>query len=73
VTPLPTFVSFLPAQAGRGAPAETRQEPTRIRDLEWDRLIFRAPALPNPQAIFDPMPFRHQLGGKPFGFRPGGR
>lgn len=33
---------------------------TRIHDIEWDRLIFRAPALPNPQIIFDPPPFRSQ-------------
>ena len=65
------FVSFLPAQTTHGGFAATVTGATRIHDLEWDRLIFRAPALPNPQAIFDPMPFRNQQGAKPPGFRPG--
>jgi hypothetical protein len=74
VTPPHPFVSFLPSQAGRGSPAAgAANGATRIHDPEWNRLIFRAPALPNPQAIFDPMPFRNQQGGKPLGFRPGGR
>ncbi len=30
------------------------------RDVLWDRPVFRAPALPNPRAIFDPQPFTTQ-------------
>jgi hypothetical protein len=36
---------------------------TMLRDIIWDRPIFRAPALPNPRVIFDPLPFRTQLFG----------
>lgn len=36
---------------------------TMLRDILWDRPIFRAPALPNPRVIFDPLPFRTQLFG----------
>jgi hypothetical protein len=31
-----------------------------MRDIVWDRPIFRAPLLPNPRVIFDPLPFRAQ-------------
>lgn len=65
------FVSFLPVQAGRSGAAAPVAGPTRILDPEWNRLIFRAPALPNPQAIFDPMPFRSQQGTRHPGFRTG--
>lgn len=34
-----------------------------LRDIVWDRPIFRAPVLPNPRVIFDPLPFRTQLFG----------
>jgi|GEM_PF-2362732 len=29
----------------------------RTRDLIWGRPVFKAPTLPNPRTIFDPMPF----------------
>lgn len=38
-----------------------RSEPVRIGtplDILWGRPIFRAPPLPNPRVIFDPLPFR---------------
>ncbi len=37
------------------------QEQAALRDIVWDRPIFRAPALPNPRVVFDPLPFRTQL------------
>ena len=30
----------------------------RERDIIWDRPVFRAPLLPNPRVIFDPLPFQ---------------
>jgi len=30
----------------------------RERDILWDRPVFRAPLLPNPRVIFDPLPFQ---------------
>ena len=33
-------------------------KPSSPRDIVWDRPVFRAPALPSPRAIFDPLPFR---------------
>jgi hypothetical protein len=33
-------------------------KPASPRDILWDRPVFRAPALPTPRAIFDPLPFR---------------
>jgi hypothetical protein len=32
----------------------------RERDIVWDRPVFRAPLLPNPRIIFDPLPFTAQ-------------
>lgn len=43
-----------PAESGR-APAPQRKG--LLRDLAWDRPIFRAPALPNPRVALDPLPF----------------
>ncbi len=28
-----------------------------MRDITWDRSVFRPPLLPNPQVNFDPLPF----------------
>ena len=38
-------------------------ERTLLRDIIWDRPIFRAPtlSLPNPRVVFDPPPFRTQI------------
>ena len=36
------------------------RHPPLMRDIVWDRPIFRAPLLPNPRVIFDPLPFRAQ-------------
>ena len=30
-----------------------------MRDVTWDRPVFRPPSLNNWRVIFDPMPFRH--------------
>lgn len=48
-------------------PADPASERGRLRDLEWDRPVFSPPALPNPRAVFDPVPFRRESPG--FGFR----
>lgn len=40
----------------------------RVRDLEWDRPVFSPPALPNPRAVFDPVPFRRLPAGLGFRF-----
>jgi hypothetical protein len=29
----------------------------RARDVLWGRPIFKAPQLPNPRVVFDPLPF----------------
>jgi|GEM_PF-3935649 len=36
------------------------QRSGRERDIIWDRPVFRAPLLPNPRIIFDPLPFTAQ-------------
>jgi hypothetical protein len=28
-----------------------------MKDIVWGRPIFKAPALPNPRHVFDPLPF----------------
>lgn len=38
-----------------GLLASVRQ--TLTRDISWGRPVFKAPALPNPRAMFDPLPF----------------
>jgi len=30
---------------------------TLTRDILWNRPLFKAPALPNPRVVFDPLPF----------------
>ncbi len=41
-----------------------RAAPDRsLRDIIWDRPVFRPPGLPNPRVVFDPPPFRTQLFG----------
>jgi hypothetical protein len=41
----------------------SRPAPDRslLRDIVWDRPVFRPPGLPNPRVVFDPPPFRTQL------------
>ncbi len=36
---------------------EDSRDPKQLRDVLWDRPVFRAPPLINPQVIFDPLPF----------------
>lgn len=38
-----------------GLLASVRQ--TLTRDISWDRPVFKAPVLPNPRIVFDPLPF----------------
>lgn len=38
-----------------GAPAPG--ESAARRDVLWGRPLFKAPALPNPRLVFDPLPF----------------
>ncbi len=38
-----------------GLLASVRQ--TLTRDISWNRPVFKAPALPNPRIVFDPLPF----------------
>lgn len=28
-----------------------------VRDVLWGRPLFKAPSLPNPRVVFDPLPF----------------
>ena len=39
------------------ASSATSTKATRARDLVWGRPVFKAPTLPNPRTIFDPLPF----------------
>jgi hypothetical protein len=32
-------------------------QPALLRDILWNRPVFKAPALPNPRVAFDPLPF----------------
>lgn len=47
--------------------------PRRERDLTWGRIVFHAPALPNPRVVFDPLPFRTQNFAALFRAKPAGR
>lgn len=38
-----------------GLLASVRQ--TLTRDIRWGRPVFKAPTLPNPRVVFDPLPF----------------
>ncbi|MBL9216776.1 MAG: hypothetical protein JNG83_14965 [Opitutaceae bacterium] len=49
-----------PSRFPAGTPGFEAARPL-TRDVAWDRPIFRAPVLPNPRVIFDPLPFRTQL------------
>jgi len=51
---------FLQSQPAPGF-AENPPATGLLRDVLWDRPLFRPPLLPNPRVIFDPLPFRTQL------------
>jgi hypothetical protein len=38
---------------------DTPPAPRVVRDVVWDRPVFRPPSLNNWRVIFDPTPFRH--------------
>ncbi len=40
---------------------EPKRKGAQAYDILWGRPIFRAPPLPNPRVIFDPLPFRALL------------
>lgn len=44
------------------APDPTGRSSVRgpMRDIAWDRPVFRPPVLPNPRVIYDPLPFTAQ-------------
>ncbi|HYC71728.1 MAG TPA: hypothetical protein VEB66_11005 [Opitutaceae bacterium] len=45
-----------PAKPANGTGASPK--PGLLRDLVWGRPVFKAPALPNPRIVFDPLPFQ---------------
>jgi hypothetical protein len=45
------------AQQTPPAPA-AKVKPGCLQDIGWGRPVFRAPELPSPGIVFDPMPFR---------------
>jgi hypothetical protein len=45
-----------PAQAGSGKRGY-------LQDIGWGRPVFRAPELPSPRVVFDPLPFRSHFSG----------
>jgi len=46
----------LPFSAELTTPAASKKR-VRPRDILWGRPVFKAPELPNPRVIFDPLPF----------------
>lgn len=38
-------------------PAFAAVRPAVLRDILWNKPVFKAPALPNPRVAFDPLPF----------------
>jgi len=45
-----------PRQA-ESVPAFSAVRPAVLRDILWNKPVFKAPALPNPRVAFDPLPF----------------
>jgi len=43
------------AASAVAAPAAGR--PVISRDILWNQPVFKAPSLPNPRIVFDPLPF----------------
>jgi hypothetical protein len=57
--PHPAFSS---AHQTSTAPA-AKAQPGLLQDIGWGRPVFRAPALPSPRVVFDPLPFRSHFSG----------
>ncbi len=55
MTFFPHKASHRPAPTPPGSLVPMR--PAMMRDILWDRPVFRAPTLPNPRVAFDPLPF----------------
>lgn len=47
--------TFFPRSLDNPAPKPSRQ--SQASDVLWGRPIFKAPQLPNPRVMFDPLPF----------------
>ena len=45
---------FFPAELTNPSASKNRVRP---RDILWGQPVFKAPELPNPRVIFDPLPF----------------
>lgn len=44
------------------APSNRTMQSGPMRDITWDRPVFRPPVLPNPRVSYDPLPFMvHRL------------
>ncbi|MFZ5496697.1 MAG: hypothetical protein ACOZE5_15360 [Verrucomicrobiota bacterium] len=49
--------SFAPRPASTAVKSLVPVRQTLTRDILWGRPVFKAPALPNPRIVFDPLPF----------------
>lgn len=49
----PIHFPSLPAERSAAVKSSRRLQ----RDILWGRPVFKAPELPNPRIIFDPLPF----------------
>ncbi|HVZ65693.1 MAG TPA: hypothetical protein VG936_14100 [Lacunisphaera sp.] len=47
----------LKPRLGVTLPAFGAVRPAILRDILWNKPVFKAPALPNPRIAFDPLPF----------------
>ncbi len=53
------------SSANPSSPAHAaKARPGCAQDIVWGRPVFRAPELPSPRAIFDPLPFRSHFSGQ---------
>lgn len=46
-----------PKRPSLTAPPPIPVKPAWTQDMIWGRPVFKAPRLPNPRAVFDPLPF----------------
>jgi hypothetical protein len=54
-----TFYPQNPLKRSAAAPAAllAPMRPAMMHDILWNRPVFKAPALPNPRIVPDPLPF----------------
>ena len=55
MTHFPHKMTLRPADKALAAVGPVRQPD--MRDILWDRPLFKAPALPSPRVALDPLPF----------------